>query len=479
MEELDRLVRSAQRGDLVAFDRIVSRFQNSAVGYGYGILGDFHQAQDAAQEAFLQAYRGLPSLSEPAAFPGWLRKIVFKCCDRITRRKQPSTTSLDAAYALASPHADPAEVVARAMEAKQKQEQVRQAVAALPEGERAVVLLFYMGERSLEQTAAFLQLPVTTVKKRLQRARARLKERMIEMVEDTLRENAPGRDTRFVEVANLLRQITEQLEQDTWVVAAYLAHFGQGEGWGPEDDAWSSLNVHVVVDDEHMDALATGRLKEATAPGQLLLHEEAAQNAPAQGYYLMALYDGEAGPYEVDWYWHARSRATIPKDTRLLFDRVGLPVSDQPTAWGYLSDDDIPPTLKRVWAARTEAQAWTEEARNTVSLFWAMLLIAAKHVARNPWGERLPFGGMLRNLLRDLRAHGGQPGAREVPDVEDPLQPDLAGKLALLRDLAKEMEALMPEAAAQGSAIPFAIVPRVYRFLDMVEATLAGEHKAD
>ncbi len=83
---------------------------------------------------------------------------------------------------------------------------------------------------------------------------------------------------------------------------------------------------------------------------------------------------------------------------------------------------------------------------------------------------------MLRNLLRDLRAHLGQPGARETPDAQDPPRPDPAGKLALLRDLAKEMETLMPQAAARGADVPFAIVPRAYRFLDMVEAAPGVSH---
>ncbi len=61
------------------------------------------------------------------------------------------------------------------------------------------------------------------------------------MIQDTLRENAPSRDTRFVEMANLLRRITDRLEQDPRVVAAYLDPFGANEGFGVRDaaDAWS------------------------------------------------------------------------------------------------------------------------------------------------------------------------------------------------------------------------------------------------
>ncbi|NIR02616.1 MAG: RNA polymerase subunit sigma-24, partial [Gemmatimonadales bacterium] len=66
-------------------------FQDMAVGYAYSILGDFHLAEDAAQEAFVQAYLDLRKLRVPQAFPSWLRRIVFKQCDRFTRRKRVHT----------------------------------------------------------------------------------------------------------------------------------------------------------------------------------------------------------------------------------------------------------------------------------------------------------------------------------------------------------------------------------------------------
>lgn len=67
-------------------------FQDMAVGYAWSVLGDYFLAQDAAQEAFIQAYVNLPRLKEPGAFAGWLRRIVFSCCTRIIRRRNNSCT---------------------------------------------------------------------------------------------------------------------------------------------------------------------------------------------------------------------------------------------------------------------------------------------------------------------------------------------------------------------------------------------------
>ncbi len=74
--DLATLIRQVQHGNLDAYEPIVRRFQDMAVGYGYARMGDMHLAEDAAQEAFITAYLALPSLQEPAAFPGWFRQIM-------------------------------------------------------------------------------------------------------------------------------------------------------------------------------------------------------------------------------------------------------------------------------------------------------------------------------------------------------------------------------------------------------------------
>ena len=111
MIERDRiaLVRSAQAGDDVAFAALVRSHQDRAVAYATAILGDCHLAEDAAQEAFVEAHRQLRSLREPAAFGGWFRTIVFKHCDRLTRGKRSVLSGLESALDVASPGPSPHE----------------------------------------------------------------------------------------------------------------------------------------------------------------------------------------------------------------------------------------------------------------------------------------------------------------------------------------------------------------------------------
>jgi len=193
MEELSVLVIAAQNGDHEAFAKIVARFQNMAYAGAYAMVGNACLAQDAAQEAFIDAYLSLSNLREPAAFPGWFRRILIKHSDRQIRGKRMRTVPLDEAAPLLSPSLDPALVV----ETRQVQQTVHQAIAALPQDQRLVTSLFYVKGYSQKEIAQFLELPVTTIKKRLYSARQRLKERMIIMLKEHLQENKPSQNDQF------------------------------------------------------------------------------------------------------------------------------------------------------------------------------------------------------------------------------------------------------------------------------------------
>jgi len=180
MVELKCLVERSRAGDLEAFTEVVRRFQDMAHGYAYSILGDFHLAEDAAQEAFVDAYQKLHALREPAAFPGWFRRIVFKHCDRAMRKRRVPTAPLEEGMRVAEPNRDRSEL----------QERVLEAVRDLPERQREATTLYYINGYSQKEISDFLEVPVTTVKKRLHDSRKRLKERMIGMVNETLKGNA-------------------------------------------------------------------------------------------------------------------------------------------------------------------------------------------------------------------------------------------------------------------------------------------------
>ncbi len=155
------------------FGDLASRFDAAAFRWAYSILGDANLAQDAVQEAYIIAFLHMDQLREPQAFAAWFRQIVFTACTRLIRRRDIVTRLREQAVEENSP--DPSEVV----EEHEDKDTVHQAVRTLPEHERVVADMFYFSDYSQEEIARVLAVPVTTVKKRLQHARERLR-RMLE-----------------------------------------------------------------------------------------------------------------------------------------------------------------------------------------------------------------------------------------------------------------------------------------------------------
>ncbi len=190
----------AQAGDLAAFRALVVRFQDMAVGYAFSLLGDHQLAEDAAQEAFLAVYQELGSLRRSEAFVSWLRTVVFKHCDRVRRRQRATEPLAAEDERLIADDLAPAEAIARAELGRL----VGRAIGALPPGQREVVSLYYISERRGPEVAAFLDLPLTTVKKRLHDAKPHLRRSMERMAKQFLENHRPSRDAEFADrVLNL------------------------------------------------------------------------------------------------------------------------------------------------------------------------------------------------------------------------------------------------------------------------------------
>ena len=186
----NELVEKAQGGDIHAFEILVDKFRDMAVGYSYSILKDYQDAEDAAQEAFLQAYYKLKTLQSAEAFPSWFRKIVFTQCERFYRRKKLPVIPLDDVFTLHSQKLSLPEIVER----DELRRQIYEAVNALPEKERIVTVLFYIGEHTMAEIGLFLDVPISTIKNRLFSARKKLRKEMADVFGDTIRGQKTGKE---------------------------------------------------------------------------------------------------------------------------------------------------------------------------------------------------------------------------------------------------------------------------------------------
>jgi RNA polymerase sigma factor (sigma-70 family) len=210
MEELTRLIERTRSGDRNAYNGIVRRFQDMAVGYAYALLGDFHLAEDAAQEAFVGAYLDLSDLREPAAFPGWFRRIIFTRCHSMTRGKRIPTTAVEDAGQIVADDLDPAGII----EKKEMEDRVFAAIQSLPDRQREVVTLFYMNELSHNEIASFLEIPLTTVNSRLYQSRKRLEKELIHVARENLQMHKPSKNTVFAEKIDSHLKAMESLHQE-------------------------------------------------------------------------------------------------------------------------------------------------------------------------------------------------------------------------------------------------------------------------
>jgi RNA polymerase sigma factor (sigma-70 family) len=174
----------AQRRTL--FAELVFRYQEMAYGYTFALLGDVQLAEDVTQEAFLTAYQLLPQLREPQAFPAWLRRIVHSHCHRLLKQGKLSMQSLEVAGELAAEQPSPQMI----LEQLELQDAVQATIGSLPKSQQAPVELYYLGDYSQQEIADRLNLSLAAVKKRLERARYRLHERMRGMAQEYLQSRA-------------------------------------------------------------------------------------------------------------------------------------------------------------------------------------------------------------------------------------------------------------------------------------------------
>jgi RNA polymerase sigma-70 factor (ECF subfamily) len=170
MPSTEELLRASQRGETSAFAELVRCYERAAVITAQAVLGDFHLAQDAAQEAFLIAHRRLGQLRHAAAFGPWLLRIARRRALRFRRRPTER--------AVAGGVDRPAEENSDWMEPYRE---VVEQIARLPEHERIVVVMRYVDGRSMKEIAESTGRPVGTVTKQLSRAVERLREWLVEV----------------------------------------------------------------------------------------------------------------------------------------------------------------------------------------------------------------------------------------------------------------------------------------------------------
>lgn len=193
---LDSLVHAhlpaAARGDQAAYGRIVAGCQGTITAIALAITRDVPASEDVAQEAFLSAWQNLRKLRNPDSFLPWLRQITRNLArDHLRARARRSEVAGDVEPLLAQvadPHPEPAEGLGEAQEFAIAADVIDQ----LPEESREVLLLYYREGQNSRQVASLLGLQDAAVRKRLQRARERVRAELLEKLGRFAKATAPG-----------------------------------------------------------------------------------------------------------------------------------------------------------------------------------------------------------------------------------------------------------------------------------------------
>lgn len=261
----------------------------------------------------------------------------------------------------------------------------------------------------------------------------------------------------------LLQRVITFLRADERVVAAWL--FGsRGRG---SADALSDLDLWVIVQDEVIEEICTERQAYVAQISEPVLLLDSEQNAPKGGAYLMALYPGQEGVQQVDWYWQKQSDASFPRQAVILFSHGNIPQDSR------LEQLDPPGTEKPL---SQEAQIAQVTALN--KFFWVMANIAVKSMVRHQSWTAINHLERLRGLIDSTKVLLGlstqQAGREEWRSTILPPVHALE-QLAMLREITAEMEQLTPVIEQRGGKVEVKAIPYIYADFGLAQILIEQE----
>jgi RNA polymerase sigma-70 factor (ECF subfamily) len=178
-----RLAKLSRGGDRRAFAELVELYKDKIYHLGYRMLNQKQEAEDVVQETFLRVYTNLERYDENQKFSTWIYRIATNLCIDRLRKRKPSY-SIDAEMAngegadwhviLASKDPGPDEELILS----ETQTNIREAIQTLPDKYKAVVILRYLHDMSLQEIGEVLDMPVTTIKTRVHRGREFLRKKL-------------------------------------------------------------------------------------------------------------------------------------------------------------------------------------------------------------------------------------------------------------------------------------------------------------
>ncbi|MEW6289630.1 MAG: sigma-70 family RNA polymerase sigma factor [Thermodesulfobacteriota bacterium] len=184
--DVEQLVQDFLDGDVQGFNRLVLLYQTKIYNLALNYVKSQEEAKDLAQDIFVTVYRSLPKLREKEKFTSWLYQIAINHCrnryKKLSRRGYFNNISLDDEESFLQIPGD--EGPEKSLQRKNTINLVRSTIDSLPEAEKEIILLRDIQELAYEEISAILDIPLGTVKSKLNRARTSLKDRLKKFYQD-------------------------------------------------------------------------------------------------------------------------------------------------------------------------------------------------------------------------------------------------------------------------------------------------------
>ena len=220
-----QIAQAAQKGDKLAFTALVEKYKSAVYAVILPKVKNFHQAEDLAQETFVQAYMNLSSMKEPEKVGFWFCGIARNVTNKWIARKKRVDFSIDQLMTetpwledemLPWPDHTSEETALEKMQRNQTHQLLWRCLMNLPEISKEILFLFYMRDMKQNEISGFLDISLTAVRNRLLNARKRLKKEMIEMVENTVQNQPLAENFTEQVITEIMAQGEEYLADGSW-----------------------------------------------------------------------------------------------------------------------------------------------------------------------------------------------------------------------------------------------------------------------
>ncbi len=194
LEDEKKLIQKSKSGDVKSFETLIGRYQKMAYNVAYRIMGNEEDAKDMTQEALIKVYRYLDKFRMDSSFSTWMYRIVMNTCKDHLRKKKLKVTSIDKLIETSDGSMqveikDDKRTPEELLISKEVSNEVQNALQSVNEKNRIVVVLRDIKGFSYSEISEIIDVPVGTIKSRINRGRQELKSILLSKQKTTIRES--------------------------------------------------------------------------------------------------------------------------------------------------------------------------------------------------------------------------------------------------------------------------------------------------